>query len=78
MPVFIDSHDAAMLSTDVLRRMFRAPLEPEDHAARFLDFLIDRDGWLHCVTVAPEARAVHQCHAELGIAADTVEQLELE
>jgi hypothetical protein len=77
MPQFMDYHDDLKLPAEAIDEIARGAREQEadEFGVRQIDLFHNPDGQVYCLLDAPDAEAVRQHHAALGVPCGDVHQV---
>jgi hypothetical protein len=77
MPQFMDYHDDLKLPAEAINEIARGAREQEadEFGVRQIDLFHNPDGQVYCLLDAPDAEAVRQHHAALGVPCGDVHQV---
>jgi uncharacterized protein DUF4242 len=77
MPQFMDYHDDLKLPAEAIDEIARGAREREadEFGVRQIDLFHNPDGQVYCLLDAPDAEAVRQHHAALGVPCGDVHQV---
>jgi hypothetical protein len=77
MPQFMDYHDDLKLPAEAIDEIARGARaqEADEFGVRQIDLFHNPDGQVYCLLDAPDAEAVRQHHAALGVPCGDVHQV---